>query len=168
MDILVIVLLFHWTSGSESVWALPLHSLFRMEFVIHLEQLLWCHFVKDTNDMPLQAANSINIKEALSGMLVQVFKFYSWKGYFLPSFLPFSTGSVSPHLRTHIRHIAASRVWHFNHFLSGVEIQVPSRAPKIPSLSASHLSGVCVSRQQSRRKPGNHLRSSFDHLHFNE
>ena len=151
MDILGIVL-FHWTSGSESVWSLPSHSLFRMEFMIHLDQLLWCLFVKDTNDMPLQAANSINIKEALSGMLGQVFKFYSRKGYFLLSFLPFSTGSVSLHLRTHIRNIAASGVCHFNHFLSGVEIQVPSRAPKIPSLSASHLSGVCVSGQQRQKE----------------
>lgn len=152
MDILVIVLLFHWTSRSELVWSLPLHALFRMEFVIHLEQLLWCHFIKDTNDTPLQAANSINITEALSGMSVQVSKFYSRKGYFLPSFLPFSTESVSLHLRTHIKNIAASRGWHFNHFLSGVEIQVPSRAPKIPSLSASHLSGVCVSGQQRQKE----------------
>ena len=152
MGILVTVLLSHWTSRSELVWSLPSHPLFRTESVIHLEQLLRCHFIKDTNETPLQAANFINIKEALRGTLVQVFKFYFLKGYFLPSFLPFSSVSVSLHLRTHIKNTAASRVWHFNHFLSGVGIQVPSRAPKISSLSVSHLSGMCVSGQQRQRE----------------
>lgn len=157
MDILVIVLLFHWTSRSELVWSLPSNALFRMEFVIHLEQLLWCHFIKDTNNTPLQAANSINIKEALSGMSVQISKFYSRKGYFLPSFLPFPTESVSFHLRTHIKNIAASRGWHFNHFLSGLKSKCPQGLQRFHLCQPPIWVECAFLDNRGRRKPGNHL-----------